>query len=56
MRKMLHTSNETLQLLKDNQMKQDEDYFILQSDEAIELYNKYVHEQKRVGALIHSTC
>ncbi len=52
MDKMLHTSNETHQLLKEK----DKQYFILQTEEAVKLYNQYVKEKKRVGALIHSTC
>jgi hypothetical protein len=52
----LHTPNETHQLLVGEKMKKDEHYFVLQTEEAIKLYNKYVKEKKRVGALIHSTC
>lgn len=56
MQEMLHTSKGTLQLLKDNQMEENKDYFIIQSEQAVELYNKYAQRQERVGALIHSTC
>ena len=56
MKEMLHTSDETLQLLKNKHMEYNKDYFILQSEKAMELYNEHVKRRKRVGALIHSTC
>lgn len=56
MQEMLHISKETLQLLKDKKMKENKDYFIVQSEKAVELYNKYAKRRERVGALIHSTC
>jgi hypothetical protein len=53
---MLKTSDESRKYLEENQMKIDENYFILQSNKAVELYNDFVKKKERVGALIHSTC
>jgi len=52
----LQTSKETVDLLEEKNMKNDQDYFILSTKKAVELYNEFVEKKKRVGALIHSTC
>ena len=52
----LQTSKETVDLLEEKKMKNDQDYFILSTKDAVERYNQYAKEKRRVGALIHSTC
>ena len=52
----LQTSKETVGLLEEKKMKNNLDYFILSTQDAVERYNQYVKDKKRVGALIHSTC
>lgn len=49
--KRLQTADETKALMDE----QDVDYFILQTEKAVEKYNKLC-ETADVGALIHSTC
>lgn len=49
---MLNVQDNTIAFLKSNK----KEYYLLQSKEAVELYNKLVTEGKKVGALIHSTC
>ena len=56
MENRLHTANETHDLLKQHNMKQDRDYFVLHSEVAVQRYNNYAKEKERVCALIHSTC
>lgn len=53
---MLSTKDETRTELERRGMKRDTNYFILQSQEAIQLYNQYVDQERRVCAVIHSTC
>ena len=53
---MLYTKDETRQELERRGMRQGQEYFILQSEEAVQLYNEYVAQRKRVCAVIHSTC
>jgi len=49
--KRLQVCSETLQMLNDRNIT----FHILQSEEAVQLYNK-LRENKRVGGLFHSTC
>ncbi len=49
--KRLQVCSETLQMLNDRSITSH----ILQTEEAVELYNK-LRENKRVGGLFHSTC
>lgn len=49
---VLQVQPETLEYLR-NHNKQ---YDVLQSQEAVELYNKLISEGKRVGIVLHSTC
>jgi hypothetical protein len=48
----LQVKDETLQMLEQRNVATH----VLQTDEAIALYNKLVNEGELVGALIHSTC
>jgi hypothetical protein len=50
--KRLQTCKETKSFLED----QDCEYFILQSEKAVEKYNELCNDEEPVGALIHSTC
>ncbi|CAF3963666.1 unnamed protein product [Adineta steineri] len=56
MQNMLHTSKEAHRLLEQKGMELNKNYFILQSEDAVKLYNQYAERKERVGALIHSTC
>lgn len=47
----LHTQKETLKILEDNGIEVHQ----LQTEEAVRLYNQ-IRIEKKVGALIHSTC
>lgn len=49
--KRLQTCEETVRLLEERNI----DYKILQTEEAINLYNQLA-ESRKVGALVHSTC
>jgi len=49
---VLLTTEEAEVYLNDNMIP----YHILQTEEAVEMYNKLVEENNKVGALIHSTC
>ena len=49
--KRLKTTTELKNYLEKNNIE----YYILQTDKAVKKYNQLVHE-KKVGALIHSTC
>jgi len=52
----LKTTVETRDLLRQRGMIFNEDYFILQSQRAMDLYNQLAMENKTVCAIIHSTC
>lgn len=49
---VLETKPETINFLK----SKNKEYYILQSQEAVKLYNKLVKEGKKVGIVLHSTC
>jgi hypothetical protein len=51
MNERLQVCSETLELLKQRGI----DFHVLQSEQAVELYNK-LREKERVAALLHSTC
>jgi len=52
----LKTTVETRDLLRQRGMIFNENYFILQSQRAMDLYNQLAMENKTVCAIIHSTC
>jgi len=52
----LKTAVETRDLLQQRGMVLNQNYFILQSEDAKNVYNRLATENKRVCAIIHSTC
>jgi len=52
MQLVLQTCPETLQLLKDRNIR----VFVEETKAAVEIYNRLVEENERVGGLFHSTC
>jgi len=52
MLKMLHTSQQALELMESNQIE----FYIEPTEAAVERYNQLSSEGKMVGGLFHSTC
>ncbi|CAF0903969.1 unnamed protein product [Didymodactylos carnosus] len=56
MEEQLQISEGVYDYFRTNGMKLNEHYYIEQTEKAVEIYNQLSKRQRRVGALIHSTC